>query len=427
LIKVNVIEEPELKRVLEIEIPADEVDGEMRQLVEEYRRSMVVPGFRKGKAPLDMVRARIGGDLESEFLQRALPKAYMEALRETGLEPAAEPQIKDLKFGVGEPLTFRAHIEVWPKFDLTGYRELPLSREEFEISDEEVAAELDSFRESQATWQAVDRAAQGTDRAVIDYWRLDDAGNRGEAQNGIIEVGAESTPAPFNEALMGTQKGESRRVVLPAVRHTTEEGVHEHPEQTFDLVVSEVREKVLPPLDDALARAALGTEGSDLASLKARIRLSLEGREMMRSRDQLERTLFDELISRNRFDLPASVVESALKDVVASAKRERGGAEVPEDEERSMRDYFRPAVERRLKSDLIVAGAGKAENVTVTDEEVDNEIRRYAEREKTTAAEVRGKLKKSGGLERLHDDLYRHKVVETLIGLARVDVVKKRR
>jgi len=427
LVKVNVIEEPQLKRVLEIEIPADEVDGGLREVVEEYRRQVILPGFRKGKAPLDMVKAQMADSLESEYLRKALPKAYMEALTESGLEPAAEPEIKELKFKQGEPLKFNAHIEVWPKFELTGYQGLQMVREEQEITDEEITAEMEQFRNAQATWPGVDRPAQGGDRVALDYWILDAEGNRGEAQSGVIEIGADDTPEPFNQALMGASKGESRRMVLPAAAHNTEEGVHEHPEQTFDIVLTEVREKTAPPLDDGFAKQALGSENADLEALKARVRLSLESRQMMKSRDRLEETLFDELITRNPFEVPGSIVTSALSDVVASAKRERGGEEVPAEEEREIREYYRPAVERRLKSDLIIAAAGKALGVQILQEDVDNEIIRYAGRESITPAEVRGKLKKSGGLDRLRDDMYRHKVIEALLGQARVDVVKKGR
>ncbi|HEX7878820.1 MAG TPA: hypothetical protein VF720_05390, partial [Candidatus Eisenbacteria bacterium] len=145
------------------------------------------------------------------------------------------------------------------------------------------------------------------------------------------------------------------------------------------------------------------------------------------SRDRLEETLFDELIARNPFDLPGSIVRSALDDVVERLKRERGGQDIPAEEVAQVREYYKPAVDRRIKSDLIIAAAGRLLEVQILDEDVDNEIARYAEREKTTPAEVRGKLKKTGGLDRLRDDMYRHKVIETLLGQARVDVVKKGR
>jgi trigger factor len=135
-------------------------------------------------------------------------------------------------------------------------------------------------------------------------------------------------------------------------------------------------------MDDAFAKLALGSENADLESLKARVRLSLESREMMKSRDRLEETLFDELIARNPFDLPGSIVRSPWTTWSERLKRERGGQEIPAEEEPQVREYYQPAVERRIKSDLIIAAAGRLLDVQILDEDVDNEIVRYAEREK---------------------------------------------
>lgn len=423
--KVNVIEEPACRRVLEIEIPAEDVERELEALVEDYRRDLALPGFRKGKAPREMVRARISDKLEGDFLKRALPRAYVAALEETRLNPAGEPEIRDLQFRPGEPLRFRAHVEVWPDVQVTGYREISLVREEFEVTDEEIDRSLQLFRESQATSEAVDRPAQGGDLVATEYWVLDAEGKRGEMKEGAIEVGGPGTPEPFNQALMGVNRGESRRVLLPGAAHTTEEGVHEHPEQVFELLVKEVRERRLPALDDAFARAALGSETAGLEDLRARIRLNLEGQEKMRSREQVEEALLAEIVARTPFELPPGPVGATLEDVVARARQERGTLS-PEDEAR-LRETWQPVVERRLRTDLIIQAVGRQEGLTITDEEVDAEIARFAEREGKPVAEVRGKMKREDMLDRLKDDMFRHKVLQTLLGLAKIDVIKKRR
>lgn len=425
MVKVNVIEQPACKRVLEIEIPAEDVASQMEQMVEEYRREMVLPGFRKGKAPKDMVRARVGESLEQEFLKRALPKAYLEALEETDVNPAGEPEIRDLQFKPGEPLRFTAQIEVWPDVAVTGYREMTLVREENEITDEDVDKSLLRFRENRASHEPVDRPAQGGDVVAVEYWLLDASGARGEMKEGTIEIGSDSTPEPFNEALRGAHKGESRRVVLPGTVHTSEEGVHEHPEQVFDLVVKEVREVRIPPLDDDFAKQAMGSDTGTVDEIRARVRLNLEAQEMMESRERFEQVLFDEMIMRNPFDLPERVVERTLGNVVENARKERG--ELSAEDETRLREVYKPAVERRLRTDLLIQAVARQENVTLTDEEVDTEIARFAEREKKSVAEVRGRLKREGEIDHLKDDMFRHKVVQTLLGLVKVDVVKKRR
>jgi trigger factor len=425
LVKVNVIEQPACKRVLEIEIPAEDVAGQMEELVEEYRRSMVLPGFRKGKAPREMVRARVGDTLESELLKKVLPKAYMEALEETRVNPAGEPEIRNLQFKIGEPLRFTAQIEVWPDVQVAGYREMSLMREEYEVTDEDVERSLKGFRESRAIEVKVDRPAQGGDVVGFEYWMLDFSGQRGEMKSASIEIGAPSTPEPFNAALMGVHAGESRKVVLPATVHTSEEGVHEHPEQVFEVLVKEVHEKHLPPLDDDFAKAAMGSDSATLDEMKARIRLNLEAQVLMASREKFEEVLFDEILTRNPFELPEGVVTGALNNILENAKKDRG--ELSEEEESRLRSLYQPAVERRFRTDLVIQAIGRQENLNLTDEEVDQEIVRYAEREGKSAAEVRGRLKRGGDLDRLKDDMFRHKVVQTLLGLMKVDVLKKRR
>ena len=159
--------------------------------------------------------------------------------------------------------------------------------------------------------------------------------------------------------------------------------------------------------------------------MRARVRLNLEAQEAMRSREAFEETLFDEIISRNGIELPDGVINETLNDIVEKARHDRGTL-APEDEEQ-LRTAYRPAVEKKLRRDIVVQKVGMQENVTVSDEEVDTEVRRFAEREGRPLAEVRGKLKKDNGMDRIHDDMFRYKVIHTLMSIVKVDVIKKRR
>jgi trigger factor len=426
LVKVNVIEQPACKRLLEIEIPAEEVAAHKDQVIQEYRQSMVLPGFRKVKAPREMVEARLGSTLTDEVMKRALTKGYREALDEARVKPAGDPEIENLEFKPGEPIRFTAAVEVWPELAVKDYRELSLVQEELEVTDDDVDRALQSLREGRVTSHAVDRPAQGGDLIQCEYWMLDEQGQRGEAQEGAIEIGGDNTPEPFNAALMGVHRGESRKIVLPKTVHTSEEGAHEHPERVFEVLVKEVREKEFPPVDDSLAREVMGSEAAGLEDLRAMLRLRIKEQGMRASREKLEDSLLSELLARNPFELPESVVNGALERVVENAAKEHGG-ELPEAQTARLREMYKPAVERRIRTDLLLESVGRQENVTVTDQEVDQEIERFAAREGKSKAEVKGRLKRGGDLDRLKDDMFRHKVIQTLLGLAKVDVVKKGR
>lgn len=427
LVKVNVIEQPACKRVLEIEVPAEEVSRHTDDVVDEYRKNIALPGFRKGKVPRHLVKARIADSLQEEVLRRAIPAAYQQAVAEAEVHPAGEPQVKDLEFKDGEPLKFNVHIEVWPRFELAGYQELPLVREEYEITDEEVARQFDGLRESRATMDAVDRAAQATDVVAVDYWLVGASGERGELKQGLIELSAPGTPEPFNTALMTVKAGDDRRVVLPASTHTTESGeVHTHPEQVFDVHVNEVREKRLPALDDVFANGVMGTENAGgMAELTNRIRTHLEAEETRRSRQALEEALYDKLIAQSQFELPEGVIKSELDEIVARARKEH--ERLSDEDEAKLRGAYRPGIERSLRIELILAAAGRQENVKLEEEEVDAEIKRYAEREGKSVAEIKGRLRRTEAMDRLRNDMYKHKVIERLLSLAKVETTRKRR
>jgi trigger factor len=371
-----------------------------------------------------MVRARVGDALHGEFLKRALPKAYLEALEETRLSPAGEPEIKDLEFRQGEPLRFKAHLEAWPNVEITGYRELALIRNEFEVTDEDVDKALKVLRERRAAFDPVDRPAQGGDLVACEYWLLNELGERGEMRTSAVEVGGAGTPEPFTKALAGACRGESRRVILPASSHAGAEGVHEHPEQVLDLIVKEVREIRLPPLDETFARGVMDKEDATLDDVKGMIRRSLEIDEAVRSMENLEEALFDEIIARNSFDLPEGAINATLNDIAEKARRD---GPLSEEEEREIKTAYLPAVERRLRIDHIVEAVARQEGVTVTGEEVDREVARLAERHGKQVAEVRGLLKRSKKLDRLAEEMLRHKVTGLLLSAAKVDVIKKRR
>ena len=427
LVKVNVIEQPACRRVLEIEVPAEEIDRHREDIVDEYRKSITLPGFRKGKAPREIVKQRIAETLQEEILKRAIPAAYQEAVSESQVHPASDPQVQDLQYKEGEPLRFNVHVEIWPQVTLEGYKEIPLAAEEFEIEEAEVQRQLDQLAESRAAMEKTERPAQMTDVLSVEYWLLNANGERGELKQGLIELNGPGTPEPFNSGLLNAAAGESRRVVLPATSHTTESGeVHQHPEQLFDVLVKEVREKKIPVQDDAFANAVMGAEAAGgLEELKKRIRAHSEAEEARRSRQALEEALYDQLLSRTNFDIPEGIVKSELDEVVNRARKEH--PTLSDKDEAQLREAYRPGIERSLRVELILAAAGRQENVRLEEDEVDAEIKRYAEREGKSVAEVKGRLRRTDAMDRLRNDMYKHKVIEKLLELATVETTRKRR
>jgi trigger factor len=420
--KVTVKEEPAWRRVMEIEVDADLVSRELDRVVEEYRRRMVLPGFRKGHVPSDLVRKQMGDDLEGEVLRRVLPQAFSEAVRDNELKPVGDPTLSNLRYVPGQPLTFTAVVEVAPQVHVSGYEGLKLTKEEREIRDEEMNAVLDRLREQHADLEDVDRPAQGGDVVTIRYHEVPGGvAPAGESKEAALTVGGQHTPDAFNQELLGAVLGDMKKVPMAYPPDFPD------PEMAgrslvFHITVMKIQEKIWPALDDTFARKVLETETASLDDLKTRIRLSLEVDARLAASRDLERNLVNRVAELNPFEMPRGLVESTLDRILEEARRENPS--LPPDEEMRLREAYRAGVERRYTTDIVLEAVGRQESIEVTDEDLDQEIASFAESEKKQPAQVKAELKRNGGLERLRDELFRRRVIDRLVEKADITVQK---
>jgi trigger factor len=190
----------------------------------------------------------------------------------------------------------------------------------------------------------------------------------------------------------------------------------------FHVTVGKIQEKVWPALDDAFAKKILEDEGGTLSDLRSRVRLNLEVDARMRSVRELENNLVQRLLEINDFEVPRGIVESTLDRIVGDAKQE--GQTIPPDQEVQIKEQYRPAVTSRYKADILIEAVGRQENIAVTDEDLDKEIEAFAQEEGKPLAQVKGRLRSEGNLERLRNDLFRRRVVDTLVEKADITVTK---
>jgi trigger factor len=419
--KVNVKEEPAWRRVLDIEVDAAEVKKELDEVVAEYRKRLSLPGFRKGKVPPEIAQKHLGDDLEGEVLRRILPKAFEEAIKDSDLRPIGDPELSNLNFNPGEPLTFTATVEVMPQVEITGYEGLKLTRENTEIQEEDLNRVLDHLRDQHADLEEVDRAAQGGDVVVIRYRELDESGapqGEEEPTETSMTLGSDNIPEAFDRELMGAVIGDMKKIPLEYPEDYPEENLAGTTRQ-FHVTVGKVQEKVWPPLDDAFARKVLDNEESALGDLKSKIRLNLEVEGRMKASRDLENKLISRLLELNPFELPQRIVDATLERMIEDAK-EKGQTFTPDEEER-IREQYRPGVEQNYRADILIDTVGKAEEIEVTDEQLENEIASFAEQENKPPAQVKAQLKKEGNLDRLRNDLYRRSVIDRLVEKADIE------
>jgi len=378
-LKVDVRETGAWEKVLTIEVPAEELDADYQAVIDDYRKKAVLPGFRKGKVPRTVLEAQFGHTLEHEVLERAVKRSYESAIRETQLEPVTFPAIEKISFEKGKPLTFEAKLEVRPSVVPKNYEGLDLPSRETAVADEAIDKALEDLRQRAADWVDVDRPAGATDAVVVDYVRLNAKGKpirKSEQNDALIELGAEGLLPEFRENLAGKKGGESTSFVVTYPETFGNEELRGRA-ATFSVQVKGVRERRVRDLDDQFAADVAGMR--DLAELRARIRLNLEGEARIRLEREQEDALVEQLIEKNPFVLPEGMIQEYLDELIQRLKRE--GQELSEEDTARFRSEYRPMAERRIKRDLLLDALVRVENVVVEETEVDEALRGAAEGE----------------------------------------------
>jgi trigger factor len=414
------------QHTLDIEVPNDEVERRLDDTARGIQRRASLPGFRRGRVPLEMVRQHFADALEQEFLEAFVPRVTGEAVEEARLSPAVPPLVRNLQFTPGQPLRLEAVVDVRPEVEARDYRGIPVRRRLQPVNDPAVDAILRKLREDSAVFVDLARPAQRGDVVLVDSVRLDANGRRlqsSRARNLRLELGAPDLLTDLENGLLGGEAGQERTVdvTYPADYQVPELAGKQ---ARYLVRIRKIQEKKLRALDDNLARDVFHLES--LEELRSRVRLNLEGDERVRVQREVEGTITDELIRRNLFDLPERLTQWMIGRVVREATE---GRSVPEALQRELEQRYRPGVERSLKREVLLGAVARQEKLDVSDEEVAGEIDRMAQVEPRQAARIRARYLTAERRQVLRESLLERKALEWLIHAADVqeEVVQESR
>lgn len=425
-VKVTVEEPSSVKRKVAIEVPAEDVDRYFRDTLKEYRRQAVIPGFRKGKAPMSVIESRFRGDVAEEVARNIVPESYEKALEESGLKPISEPKVGDLgAVEEGKPLTYTAEFEVLPEFELKDYLGLEIESPEFEVKDEEVDAILEEMRGGQATVSRVAeaRGLRTGDVAMIDFEGITDGQPipGGSAKDFPLTIGSDTFLPGFEDALIGIAPGEEREFFL-ALPDDFQEAALAGKEAQFKVNLKEIRERVLPELDDDFAKDVGDYE--NLEVLKERLRTNILHTKELTSRNELKEKLIAKLVEDNPFEVPQAMIIERQAQMIASVERNLLMRGVPkEDVEKGREKMFGEAVGPaglKVRASLILEAVADKEEIVVSTEELNNEIKKIAEQNRIDPGEARRRMVQNGALENLKEVMREDKTVAHLLEKASV-------
>jgi trigger factor len=409
-----------VQKTIEVEIPADLISAEANRVTSEFGRQAKVPGFRPGKVPASVVRTRFSKEIQEEVVQRVLGESFRNVVREKGLEPVGDPHLEHLDpFIEGAPMKFKARFEVKPQFDLRDYRGLEIDEPQIEVSDTDVDAMIERLREQASMYRVeTERGLDEGDFAVIDIVSTGED-IEPKTDSGHFKMGEESPLPELHDALRGRKAGETAAFDKAYGDDANQEawrGKTIHHEVTL----KEIRVQEKPEVDDEFAKSvgAWDTVEQMREAIGADIRRHRELETLRLKRSQIG----DRLLAAHEFDVPETLVEEELGKSLNNYARYLASQGVDlqkaEMDWQKVGEEFRPEAVKRVKRSLILEAIAKKEAISVSDVEVDAEIRRAAKEQDREFADVKHHLKHDGGYESLRASLAQERALELVLGAA---------
>ena len=407
---------------LTVVVDAETFDKALDEAFKKVVKKVNIPGFRKGRVPRPIFEQRFGVEaLYQDAIDIVLPDAYAKAVEETGIEPVAAPDVNVEKIGKGEGVTFKVSVVVKPEVKLGQYKGLEVEKVDTEVTDEDVQKELEMLQKRHAELVVKeDEPAENGDTVVIDFEGFvnGEAFEGGKAENHSLELGSGSFIPGFEEQLVGVKAGEEREinVTFPEEYHAEELAGKE---ATFKVKVHEVKGLVLPELDDEFA-VDVDDEVETLDALKEKIKNRLKSEREHEAKHKVENEVLEKAALNAEMDIPEEMIDNEVDRMIKEFDQRLQAQglnlelykQFSGQTEEALREQMREDAEKRVRVSLTLEAIVKAENIEVTEEEVNAELEKMAETYNMSVDDLKSIL---GSLDNVKYDLQMNKAIELLV------------
>lgn len=416
-----------LKRGYKVVVSAADIARKIDGELEEVAKKANLPGFRPGKAPKGVIKKRFGQSVMGDVLQRAVQDTTSQALLERNLKPAMQPKIEVTSFDEGKDLEYTVSLEVLPEIVPVDFKTIDLERPKAEPGEAEIAKALDSLAASQRKTQKVETAREAKlgDTAVIDFEGFMDgeAFPGGKGSDHPLELGSNQFIPGFEAQLVGKKAGDKVEV---SVTFPAEYGSEKLAGKaaTFKVEIKELREPLPVTIDDEFAKG-LGFE--DLETVKKVVKDQLTRDYQRASRAKVKRALLDKLSDAHNFEVPPGMLEMEFQQIWGQVEADRKrGVEDPEHKGKTddqLKDEYKAIALRRVRLGLLLAEVGRANDVQVTQDEVNRalgeQVRRFPGQERQVVEFYRSNPEL---LAQLRAPIFEEKVVDFILEIGRAHV-----
>ncbi len=394
------------KKELAIEISVDVIQREADSVAVRYARLARLPGFRPGRAPATLVRRQFRDDIRAEVAQSLLTKFFENAVKERKWSVVGRPRFDELKFEDDQPLTCKATFEVYPEFELKEFKGLEVEEELPTVTDTDIEQAIEELRQHVATFEVVEgHPATEDDYAIVNYQGRDLSSSEShpiEARDALVHLGGKGTVGAFTENLRGSKPGEVREFQVTYPEDYPQRSLSR---KTFSyhVEVQSIKKKVVPPIDDDLARSV--GECATLTELRDKLRQDLKDHRKRRVEITTRQKLLEQVLEKHLFPVPEVLVEEQL-----NRKLERALAQLmaqgidpraTEIDWRKLREESRPEAEKEVRASVILEKIAEKENIDTTEEEVDELVRELAKERHETAPALKARLTREGDIDRI--------------------------
>ena len=383
--KVTVEDQSTVKKVLHIEVPEDVVGRELDSAYQELKKTAKIKGFRPGKAPRSVLERMYGKDVQADVASKLIQQGLLEALKQTELNIVTSPQVDPPEVKPNSAYAFDANVEVRPEIADINFKSMALTRTTYAVSDDEMDMQLQMLQRNMAKQNKIeeDRPVQIGDVAVIDFEGFKDGQPyepTKKTDNFTVKLGEGRVVKDLDDGIVGMKVGDEKDIDVTFPDDYFNKDMA-GANILFKVKLNEIQEEILPAIDDELAKG-LGEQFDSLETLKTKIRENLQSGYDKRMEQEINEQIFTNLLEQTEFEVPDSMVDSELEHIIKEAEQKfeqsnRTFEEVGITRE-SLSEQYRPVAEKQVRRHLILSKLIDQENLTISDEELDEGLQEMA-------------------------------------------------
>lgn len=420
IVKVEVKELDGLYRELEIRVPADTFKTEMEKGYEDVRRKVTLKGFRRGHAPLNVIKTNYEDSVRADVVEKLIKETYPNAVTSQTLRVASPPQVSDLKFDDDGGFSYKAKVEVFPQVENVKFDGLELVAAEIEVADKDVDDFIEMIRERRAEFRELTRPVQATDTVTIDLTKVKDpkmALQQSEFPDTTIDLGSSLTVKEFKEGLTGLNIGDEKEITVKYQDDYSDKALA-GAEITYKAKVKAVKEKMLPEVDDLFAKSV--ADAATVLELRTKSREELKKQKEDSQNKKFKGDIIKQIVTKNPLPVPESMVEQYLKNVLDDLNNQKA-----QFDEKQIRETYKPIGQDTIRWQMLYLKLAEQEKIEVLPADVEKVINRMASAYKITDEQAKQALVQSGRINEIKDSLLEEKVLDLLIGRAKKKTEKK--